>query len=183
MDSLNNIAEEVQNCHKCALAQGRTKTVPGTGADKSEIMFIGEGPGKEEDKQGLPFVGSAGKFLDELLTTINLSRSDVYIGNIVKCRPPQNRDPLPEEVNTCFPYLQKQIAVIKPKLIVLLGRHSMYQFLPENLKISQVHGQAFRRQGQVYLPLYHPAAALYHGSLRDTIINDFKKIPLILKKV
>jgi len=146
-------------------------------------MFIGEGPGKEEDKQGLPFVGSAGKFLDELLATINLERSDVFIGNVVKCRPPDNRDPLPEEIKTCFPYLQQQIELIKPKLIATLGRHAMYQFLPEDLRISQVHGRPFRRHGQVYLPLYHPAAALYHGSLRETIINDFKKIPLILKKI
>lgn len=183
MKNLNSIAEEVNKCQKCPLHQDRTKTVPGDGAERAEIIFIGEGPGKEEDKQGLPFVGSAGKFLDELLATINLSRSDVFIGNIVKCRPPQNRDPLPEEINTCFPYLQKQIEAIKPKLIVLLGRHSMYQFLPDDLKISQVHGQPYRRHNQVYLPLYHPAAALYHGSLRATIIQDFKKIPLILKKI
>ncbi len=183
MDNLEKIAQEISTCDKCPLHQGRIKTVPGDGNSQSEIMFIGEGPGKEEDKQGLPFVGSAGKFLDELLGIINLSRSDVFIGNIIKCRPPQNRDPLPEEISTCFPYLQKQINVIKPKLIVLLGRHSMYQFLPSTLKISQDHGQPFRRHDQVYLPLYHPAAALYHGSLRDTIIKDFKKIPLILKKI
>lgn len=183
MDSLIKIAEEVKKCQKCPLSNNRINTVPGDGSVKADIMFIGEGPGREEDKQGLPFVGSAGKFLDELLNVIELKRSDVFIGNIVKCRPPQNRDPLPEEIDTCFPYLQRQITSIKPKLIVLLGRHAMYQFLPEELKISKIHGQPFRRHDQVYLPLYHPAAALYHGSLRDVIIKDFKRIPLILKKI
>jgi len=183
MDNLEQIAQEVKNCQLCSLSQSRTKTVPGDGAEKADLMFIGEGPGKEEDKQGLPFVGSAGKFLEELLGTINLTKQDVFIGNIVKCRPPLNRDPFPKEIEACLPYLERQIKVIKPKLIITLGRHAMYQFLPDNLKISQVHGKPFRRHDQVYLPLYHPAAALYHGSLREIIIKDFKKIPLILKKI
>ncbi|MFH1597836.1 MAG: uracil-DNA glycosylase [Patescibacteria group bacterium] len=183
MDNLTKIAEEVNKCQKCPLAKDRTRAVPGDGSKKSGLMFIGEGPGREEDKQGLPFVGTAGKFLDELLSVIKLERKEVFIGNVVKCRPPGNRDPLPEEIATCLPYLERQVEALKPKLIVLLGRHAMYRFLPEQLKISKVHGKPFRRHNQVYLPLYHPAAALYHGSLRETIIKDFKKIPLLLKKI
>ncbi|KKW01964.1 MAG: uracil-DNA glycosylase [Candidatus Kerfeldbacteria bacterium RIFCSPLOWO2_01_FULL_48_11] len=184
MDNLADIAQAVATCTKCPLSEKRTHAVPGEGSPNSELLFIGEGPGQKEDEQGRPFVGSAGKFLEELLSTINLTRKDVFITNVVKCRPPGNRDPEPNEVDTCTElYLYKQIAIIKPKLIITLGRHSMYRFLPETFKISQVHGKPFRRKEQVYLPLYHPAAALYNGGMRQTLIDDFKRIPKVLEKV
>lgn len=150
-------------------------------------MFIGEAPGKKEDETGVPFVGAAGKFLNEMLETIKLKREDVYIANVCKCRPPQNRDPLPEEVATCWPWLLAQIKIIQPKLIVTLGRHSMEKFLP-GFKISEVHGKAMRREikgigKQVFYTLYHPAAALYNGGMRETLIKDFKRIPKIIAKI
>lgn len=164
------------------LADGATQLVFGTGNPDAEILFIGEAPGKNEDIQGEPFVGAAGKFLNEMLESIGLKREDIYITNIVKYRPPNNRDPLPEEKSAFLPFLQKQIAIIQPKLIVTLGRHSMDVLLP-GLKISQVHGQPKRYSGQVYLPLFHPAAALYNGGMRQTLIDDFSRIPTILKKI
>lgn len=174
-------------CTRCGLCKGRTHVVPGEVSWEAKVMFIGEGPGREEDNQGRPFVGAAGKLLDQLLNSINLARSDVFITNVVKCRPPNNRDPMPEEVETCWPYLSAQIKLIKPQLIVTLGRHSMGRFL-SGLKISEVHGQPKRTKGiwqelQVYLPLYHPAVALYDNSKRAVLFEDFKKIPLILKKL
>ncbi|MBU1992718.1 MAG: uracil-DNA glycosylase [Patescibacteria group bacterium] len=177
----------VKKCALCGLSKGRTNVVPGEGSYTADVMFIGEGPGKDEDLLGRPFVGAAGKFLTELLGIIGMDREQVYIANVVKCRPPGNRDPLPEEVETCWPYLEEQIKMIKPKLIVTLGRHSMNRFLP-GLKISQVHGQPKRYVGiwqekQIYLPVYHPAVALYDPRKKDIIIEDFKKIPLILKKL
>lgn len=179
--------EEIKKCDKCGLCKNRTNVVPGEGSYTASVMFIGEGPGRDEDLQGRPFVGAAGKFLNELLDIIGLKRGDVFIGNVVKCRPPENRDPEPFEVEACWPYLVEQIKAIKPKLIVTLGRHSMGRFLP-GLKISEVHGQPKRYIGiwqekQVYLPLYHPAVALYDARKRDIIIEDFKKIPVILKKL
>lgn len=164
------------------LRAGATQLVFGDGSPDAEVVFIGEAPGKNEDLQGLPFVGAAGKFLDELLNAVGIARKDVYITNIVKYRPPDNRDPYPDEKVAFLPYLKEQIDAIKPKLIVTLGRHSMEVLLPA-LKISQVHGQPKRYHGQVYLPLFHPAAALYNGSMRETIMQDFAKIPLILVKV
>lgn len=147
-------------------------------------MFIGEGPGKKEDELGRPFVGAAGKFLDELLASIHWSRQDVFIANIVKCRPPGNRDPEPEEINTCTThYLIAQIEAIQPQLIVPLGRHSMYRFLPEDFKISEVHGRVFHRHNQHYMPLYHPAVALYNGGMRQPLLADFRKIPATLKAI
>jgi uracil-DNA glycosylase family 4 len=158
--------------------------VPGEGNPDAQIMFIGEAPGKSENEQGKPFVGAAGKFLGEMLESIGLSRDDVFITNIVKQRPPNNRDPLPEEIAAHWPLLEKQIEIINPKIIVMLGRHSMGRLLPDQGTISQIHGKPFRRKdGRVYLPLYHPAAALYNGGLRATLIADFSKIPLILKKL
>ena len=154
----------------------------GVGNPEADILFIGEAPGKNEDLQGEPFVGAAGKFLNEMLEGIGLKRADIYITNIVKYRPPHNRDPLPEEKTAFLPFLQEQIAIIKPKLIVTLGRHSMDVLLP-GLKISQVHGEPKRYKGQVYLPLFHPAAALYNGGMRQTLIEDFSLIPAILKKL
>jgi DNA polymerase len=161
--------------------------VPGEGSEKAEIMFIGEGPGENEDKQGRPFVGAAGKFLEEMLSLIGKERKDVFIGNVLKCRPPGNRDPLPEEVATCWPWMVEQINFIKPKLVVTLGRHAMERFLP-NQKISQIHGKVLRRNipdmgKQVFYALYHPAAALYQGSLRETLKTDFKKIPKVLEAI
>lgn len=188
MNTLIEIAEQVKICTKCGLCKTRTNAVPGSGSPNAEIMFIGEGPGQNEDLRGEPFVGAAGKFLEELLSGIGMQRRDVFITNIVKCRPPGNRDPEPIEVATCYPYLEKQVALIKPKLIVLLGRHAMYRFLPDTLQISKVHGQAYNYKGiatekQVYLPLYHPAVALYNGSYRDILKKDFAKIPILLKKI
>ncbi len=159
-----------------------TQLVFGTGSVDAELMFIGEAPGKQEDLQGEPFVGAAGKFLNEMLDSIGLKRADIYISNIVKYRPPDNRDPTPEEITEFVPYLKQQIAVIRPKLVIFLGRHSMNVFLPE-LKISQAHGKPVRKGGQVYLPLFHPAAALYNGSMRETLMADFALIPVILEKI
>jgi DNA polymerase len=164
------------------LAEQATQLVFGAGSPDADIMFIGEAPGKNEDLKGEPFVGAAGQFLNEMLATIGLERKDIYITNIVKYRPPNNRDPEPDEKAAFMPYLQRQIEVIKPKLIVFLGRHSMNSFLPE-LRISQAHGQPVRKNGQVYLPLFHPAAALYNGGMRQTLIEDFGLIPAILKKI
>lgn len=161
------------------LAQTATQLVFGEGNPTADIVFIGEAPGKNEDQLGRPFVGAAGKFLDEMLGHIDLKRADVYITNIVKYRPPNNRDPEPAEKAAFAPYLQKQLAIISPKLIVTLGRHSMECFLP-GLKISQVHGQPKRKDGRVYLPLFHPAAALYNGGMRQTLIDDFGRIPEII---
>ena len=165
------------------LAKGATQLVFGDGSADAEIVFVGEAPGKREDEQGLPFVGAAGKFLNEMLEGIGLKRKDVYITNIVKYRPPANRDPYPDEKAAFLPYLKKQLDVIKPKLVVTLGRHSMEVLLPPGLSISQCHGQPKRYQRQVYLPLFHPAAALYNGAMRQTLIDDFAKIPRILAQI
>lgn len=159
-----------------------TQLVFGDGSAEADIVFIGEAPGKNEDDQGKPFVGAAGRFLNEMLEMIKLQRTDIYITNIVKYRPPNNRDPLPEEKAEWLPYLQEQLAIIQPKLIVTLGRHSMDVLLP-GLKISQVHGQPKRYKDHVYLPLFHPAAALYNGGMRQTLIDDFALIPNILQKI
>jgi uracil-DNA glycosylase len=159
-----------------------TQLVFGVGSPDAEVMFVGEAPGKNEDLKGEPFVGAAGKFLNEMLAGIGLKRSDVYISNIVKYRPPDNRDPSLEEIEAFKPYLLRQIAVIRPKLVVFLGRHAMNVFLPE-LKISQAHGKPVRKGGQVYLPLFHPAAALYNPGQRQILIDDFNLIPAILKKL
>jgi uracil-DNA glycosylase len=164
------------------LARQATQMVFGDGSPDAELVFVGEAPGKNEDIQGKPFVGAAGKFLNEMLEMIGLGREDIYITNIVKYRPPNNRDPYPDEKSAFLPYLQSQIDIIKPKLIVMLGRHAMESLLP-GLKISQIHGQPKRVNGQVYLPLFHPAAALYNGDMRQTLIDDFAKIPLILEKI
>jgi len=187
MVDLKKISDEVIGCAKCQLCSGRTNAVPGVGHSGSRVLFIGEGPGKDEDLQGKPFVGASGKFLTELIESIGLKRSDVFITNIVKCRPPNNRDPFPEEIEACWPYLMRQIKLIKPDLIVTLGRHSMYKFLPD-LKISEVHGKPKVYKGiwqkkQVYLPLYHPAVALYDPRKREVLFEDFKVIPLVLKKI
>ncbi len=164
------------------LAKTAKQLVFGDGDINTDIVFIGEAPGKNEDEQGIPFVGAAGKFLNEMLALIDLKREDIYITNIVKYRPPNNRDPEPDEKEAFLPFLTQQLEVIKPKLIVTLGRHSMDVLLP-GLKISQVHGEPKRYKGQVYLPLFHPAAALYNGGMRQTLIDDFVKIPIIINKL
>jgi DNA polymerase len=153
--------------------------VPGEGREDAEIMFIGEAPGWHEDQQGRPFVGPAGQFLDELLQSIGLKRSEVYIANVVKCRPPSNRDPLPDEIEACRKWLDRQIEVIKPKVIVTLGRHSMARFFP-GTTISRVHGTVRQGDGVTYFAMYHPAAALHQGSLRRVIMEDMLKIPSLL---
>lgn len=180
--SLEAIAGEVRNHCCCRLGQTRTQGVPGEGDAHAEILLVGEAPGYNEDQQGKPFVGNAGQFLNEMLQASGYSRDDVFITNIVKCRPPNNRDPEADEIAACHFYLQAQIALIKPLLIVCLGRHSMNYFLP-GLRISQVHGQPKRRGNQVILPLYHPAAALHNASLRATLLEDFARIPAIIKKI
>lgn len=183
---LSALAGLISNCTRCPLGELKTKDVPGVGNPEAEVMFIGEAPGKEEDRQGEPFVGAAGKFLTEMIEEIGLTRSDVYIANVLKHRPPENRDPNPTEVEACWPYLARQIELISPKIIVFLGRHAMQRFFPA-FSIGKVHGQAFRKEWngrtQVFLALYHPAAALYNGGMRETLKEDFKKIPKILKKI
>jgi len=164
------------------LAATATQLVFGDGNPHADIVFIGEAPGKNEDLQGIPFIGAAGKFLNEMLATIGLKREDIYITNIVKYRPPNNRDPLPEEKEAFLPYLQAQLEIIQPTIVVTLGRHSMNCFLPD-LQISKVHGQPKRYKGQVYLPLFHPAAALYNGGMRQTLIDDFSKIPAVINMI
>lgn len=169
----------------CALKETATQAVPGEGNPDADIMFIGEAPGKNEDLQGVPFIGAAGRFLSQMLATIGLKREDIYITNVVKYRPPDNRDPLPAEIEACRQWLHEQIKIIKPKIIVTLGRHAMEHFVPGK-KISEVHGQIYRCtfpdiDEQVFFALYHPAAALYNGGMRQTLIDDFKKIPEILK--
>jgi uracil-DNA glycosylase family 4 len=180
---LDELKDQILADEVCSdLAGQATQLVFGDGHPDAELVFIGEAPGKNEDIQGLPFVGAAGKFLNEMLEMIGLKRSDIYITNIVKYRPPSNRDPLPAEKMAFLPYLKKQLQIINPKLIVTLGRHSMDSLLP-GLKISQVHGQPKRYKGQVYMPLFHPAAALYNGSMRQTLIDDFIRIPAILERI
>lgn len=180
---LDEIKEKIIKDNVCPeLAKTATQLVFGDGNPSAELVFIGEAPGKNEDLQGKPFVGAAGKFLNEMLEMIGLERKDIYITNIVKYRPPNNRDPFPDEKAVFLPYLQDQLEVIQPTLVVTLGRHSLNCFLPD-LQISQVHGQPKRYQGQVYLPLFHPAAALYNGGMRQTLIDDFARIPVIIKKI
>lgn len=171
----------------CTLKEEATQAVPGEGSASADIIFIGEAPGKNEDLQGVPFIGAAGKFLALMLASIGLKREDIYITNIVKYRPPNNRDPLPDEILACEEWLHKQIKIIQPKIIVTLGRHAMEHFIPGK-KISEVHGQSFQKTfpglgTQTFFVLYHPAAALYNGSLRATLLKDFKKIPNIIKKI
>jgi uracil-DNA glycosylase len=180
---LDQIKTDIVQDNICPdLAKAATHMVFGEGSPDAEIVFIGEAPGKNEDLQGRPFIGAAGKFLNEMLATIGLNREDVYITSILKYRPPNNRDPLPEEKAFFLPYMQAQLDVIQPKLVVTLGRHSTNCFLPD-LQISKVHGQPQQYKSQVILPLYHPAAALYNGSMRQTIIDDFMSIPRIIQQI
>lgn len=179
--TLTQIAREVSACTNCALHHSRKKAVPGEGPANAEIMFIGEGPGFHENEQGRPFVGAAGQFLDQLLQQAGVTRGEVWIGNVVKCRPPGNRDPLPEELAACDVYLEQQMAAINPSIIVTLGRFSMNKFMP-GAKISQVHGQ-MRKVGERYvIAMFHPAAALHQVSLKPAILADFGKLPELLKQ-
>ena len=178
---LKQVAAEAAVCTRCNLHFSRKKAVPGEGPANAEIMFIGEGPGFHENEQGRPFVGAAGKFLEELLASIGLKREQVFIGNVVKCRPPSNRDPMPEELNACSEYLDRQIAAINPKVIVTLGRFSMARFLP-NAKISEIHGQAFQVKGHLVVPMFHPAAALHQPSLKPYVVEDFNRLPDLISQ-
>lgn len=181
MSELEALAAEVAKCTRCLLHQGRTKTVPGAGPDNADIMFIGEAPGFHEDQQGYPFVGAAGKFLEELLGSIGLTRDDVFIANVIKCRPPGNRDPLPEEIEACKPFLDRQIELLQPKLVVTLGRFSMARAFPK-ARISHIHGQPRKIGGVLYYPMYHPAAALHQPSLRSVIKEDMRRIPDLIEQ-
>jgi len=175
-ETLAQIAKDISVCINCALHESRKKSVPGDGPATAEIMFIGEGPGFHENEQGRPFVGAAGKFLDQLLAQADVTRADVFIANVVKCRPPGNRDPLPEELAACDVHLEAQIESINPSIIVTLGRISMGKFIP-NVKITEVHGE-MRKVGDRYvIPMYHPAAALHQPALRPSILADFAKLP------
>jgi uracil-DNA glycosylase family 4 len=176
---LESLVAEVSRCTRCLLHRGRTKAVPGAGPENADIMFIGEAPGFHEDQQGLPFVGAAGSFLDELLESIDLKRDQVYITNVIKCRPPGNRDPLPEEVEACKSYLDRQIELIHPKLVVTLGRFSMARAFPK-ARISRIHGQPLKISGVIYYPMYHPAAALHQPSLRPIVEDDMRRIPELI---
>ncbi len=178
-ETLAQIAKEVAVCQKCTLYHSRKNSVPGEGPVNSEIMFIGEGPGFHENEQGRPFVGAAGQFLDELLAQAGLKRKDVWIGNVVKCRPPGNRDPLPEELAACNTYLERQIAAINPKIIITLGRYSMARFMP-GVKISQVHGQMRRVGDRFVIAMFHPAAALHQPAMKPAILHDFGQLPKLL---
>ncbi len=180
-ERLAQIAQEVAVCEKCTLHHSRKNAVPGEGPEDAEIMFIGEGPGFHENEQGRPFVGAAGKFLDELLASAGLKRTQVWIGNVVKCRPPGNRDPLPDEVKTCDEYLERQIRAIDPSIIVTLGRYSMAKYM-QGAKISAVHGQ-MRKVGDRYvIAMFHPAAALHQASLKPAILADFARLPQLLEQ-
>ncbi|MFA5308061.1 MAG: uracil-DNA glycosylase [Dehalococcoidales bacterium] len=179
MSALTELYQQIALCHKCDIARLRTKVVPGEGAENAEIMFIGEAPGWHEDQQGRPFVGQAGQFLDRLLASIGLDRKQVYIANVIKCRPPDNRDPLPTEIQNCADWLDKQIAIIKPKMIVTLGRYSMARYFPGKT-ISKIHGTAVKRDGVLYFAMYHPAAALHQRSLQQAIEADMQKITGLL---
>jgi DNA polymerase len=179
MSALTDLCKEIASCRQCDLARQRNKVVPGEGAEDATIAFIGEAPGWHEDQQGRPFVGPAGQFLDELLASIGMERQQVYICNVLKCRPPGNRDPLPTEVKTCQQWLDRQLALIRPRMIVTLGRYSMTRFFPGET-ISRIHGKARREEGIIYYAMYHPAAALHQQGLRDTIKTDMGKIPSLL---
>jgi uracil-DNA glycosylase family 4 len=182
LSELAHLYEEIKECQNCILSQGRTNSVPGEGPENADIMFIGEGPGFHEDRQGRPFVGAAGNYLNELLEKIDLGRQNVYITNVVKCRPPGNRDPQPAEIEACRLYLDKQIDLIRPRLIVTLGRFSMQRYFP-GASISRIHGQPKRVGNVIYYPMFHPAAALHQPRWRSLLEEDILKIPDLLAKL
>lgn len=181
MSALTELYQQIAACKDCEeLARTRTQTVPGEGPEKAQIVFIGEAPGYHEDQQGRPFVGQAGQFLEQLLNSIGLKRSDVYICNVIKCRPPGNRDPLPVEIKNCQKWLDRQLELLSPKMIVTLGRYSLAKFFPGE-SISKIHGKAKRQGNVIYFAMYHPAAALHQQSLHQTIEEDMRKIPSLLR--
>ena len=182
MNTIDEIAQLVRTCTDCPLSRNRTNAVPGEGSPNAEVLFIGEGPGYQEDRQGRPFVGPAGGFLDELLTSIGVKREDAFIANMVKCRPPDNRDPFPAEIAACSKYLDRQIELINPKLVVTLGRFSLSKFFPKE-SISKARGKAMNVDGRMVYPIMHPAAALHRQELRKVIEDDFKGIPGLLAGV
>jgi len=179
MSSLSELYQQIALCQQCEIAKFRTKVVPGEGAEDADIMFIGEAPGWHEDQQGRPFVGPAGQFLDKLLESIDLNRQQVYIANVIKCRPTGNRDPLPTEIHNCRQWLDRQIEIISPRMIVTLGRYSMAMYFPGK-SISKIHGMAQKRDNVIYYAMYHPAAALHQQSLKQAIEADMRKIPALL---
>lgn len=179
---LETIAAEIHECTSCELCQGRTRAVPGVGPATAKVLLVGEGPGWHEDQQGLPFVGNSGKYLSELLIKAGLSRDEVFITNVVKCRPPGNRDPLPDEIAACARFLDRQIAALDPWVVITLGRFSMSRWFPGE-RISKIHGTQKRIGNRVVIPMYHPAAALHQGSLRPTIEEDFARLPKVLAEV
>lgn len=181
MPDLETLRERIRSCAECALHAGRENAVPGEGDPRAALMFIGEGPGFNEDRQGRPFVGPAGQFLDDLLRSIGLRREDVFITNMVKCRPPNNRDPFPGEINACSHYLDDQIIAIRPKVIVPLGRHALARWFPRD-SISKVRARPRVFDGVTIFPLYHPAAALHNGALRAAIEADFAKLGELLRQ-
>jgi uracil-DNA glycosylase len=181
-EALDTLAKQISVCTKCDLYKGRTHAVPGEGPTHAEIMLIGEGPGANEDKQGRPFVGASGKFLDQLLAQAGVTRADVWITNVVKCRPPGNRDPQPVEIETCTTnYLDLQIKLVNPSIIVTLGRHSMSRFIPD-AKITQIHGQMQKVGRRFVIPMFHPAAALHQVRFRPMLLEDFAKLPGLLEE-
>ncbi len=182
-NSLQHLAEHIRSCQKCPLGRLRTHAVPGEGPADAEIMFIGEAPGYHEDRQGRPFVGASGRLLEKLLADIQLTREDVYITNVVKCRPPSNRDPLPLEIESCLPWLHQQIAFIDPLVIITLGRFSMAQFFPPTARITRVHGHPLIRDDRAVAPMFHPAAALRNPNWMQDMIADFAQIPDLLDRV
>lgn len=182
VETLREFYERIKDCRKCPLAKGRTQVVFGVGSENADLMFIGEAPGYYEDQQGEPFVGAAGQLLDKLLASIGLTRNEVYIANIIKCRPPQNRDPLPEEVEACKPYLYKQIEMIAPKIICTLGNHATRVLLNKNVSISRVHGRKFGGNNYYIFPIYHPAAALHMRTNLSALEEDFLKLKEFLAR-
>ncbi len=181
MSDLDELHQRIASCPDCDLCRTRIKSVPGEGPADAELLFVGEAPGFYEDQQARPFVGAAGRFLEQLLASIDLRRDQVFITNVVKCRPPNNRDPLPGEIDACRKYLQRQIELIRPKAIISLGRYSLAWFFPRET-IGKTHGQAKVRDGICFIPMYHPAAALHAGNMRKVIEDDFRRIPAILER-
>ena len=182
MSQLTELYDQVRVCEKCQLSQSRTLAVPGEGPEDARILFIGEAPGFHEDRQGRPFVGAAGQYLNELLAKIGLKREAVYIANVVKCRPPGNRDPLPDEIAACRPYLDRQIDLLRPRLVVTLGRFSMERYFP-GASISRIHGQPKRVGSLIYYPMFHPAAALHQPRWKTLLDEDFARIPGLLEQL
>jgi len=182
MSPLTELHAEIERCKNCDLARHRTKVVPGEGPENATLLFIGEAPGWYEDQSGRPFVGSAGQFLEQLIGSIGLKRNQVFIANVIKCRPPENRDPMPGEIQACGKWLERQIELLKPKVVVTLGRFSMAKYFPGE-SISRVHGKTRRINNTTYFAMYHPAAALHQGSLRKVIEADILKLPAVLAEV